>query len=848
MRELPSKESALFKQILKFYEYKQYKKGLKAADQILKKFPEHGETLAMKGLFLNHMDRKEEAHDFVRKGLRFDLKSHICWHVYGLLHRSDKNYGEALKCYNQALKFDKDNMQILQDYSLLQIQMRNYEAFNESRLRLLNLRHNNQRYWIGLAISYHLLENYEIAEKVLKAYVDTLKEKPGPMNFEHSEMLLYHNLIIEESGKFDKALEHLESIENDICDRRSWKEKRAFFLLKLERYQEAKIAYEDLIADNPDCYDYYNGLLLASQINTNELSSEQREKVIEICQEMATKYPKSNLLKLLPIEHTADERFKVEVDKYMQAALRKGVPSLFVNLKKLYADPIKEDTIEKLVEEYLQNLKTCNTFTKSSDAGDEIEEPTAYLWTLYLLAQHYDNKRDTTRALKLIDEAIEHTPTLVELYMTKGRILKHGGDLNNAMKVMDEARELDLQDRFINSKCTKYMLRNNQPEEALKTIGLFTRGDAPDPLTDLIDMQCMWYALEEGECYRRQNNLGKALKRFHQIDKHFADITDDQFDFHTYCLRKVTLRAYLSMLRLEDQLRSHPYYFRAAKNAIEIYLYLKDNPKSANGEESQNYENMTEEEIKAAKKAKSKAKKAALKEAKKASPAKEDQSKKKVQDDDPEGEKFLKVEDPLGEAFKFLQPLQILASKRIETHLLGFEYYIQKKKYLFALRALKRAYNIDKENPELHVNIIRFKFEVSRLEKEENEKREPLRDSTEYQTIFKVVNTVLPTILPDNTSLEVYTEEFLARNKGSMSHLLAGSNALLQINPDNKQEVTNLLMNSIKDEFLSTRTLKNCISVYEQLKNKLDSSKAEEFKNKCKEWFPISTYFKGLDD
>lgn len=94
------------------------------------------------------------------------------------------------------------------------------------------------------------------------------------------------------------------------------------------------------------------------------------------------------------------------------------------------------------------------------------------------------------------------------------------------------------------------------------------------------------------------------------------------------------------------------------------------------------------------------------------------------------------------------------------------------------------------------------------LEKEDNEKREPLRDSTEYQTIFKVVNTELLTILPDNISLEVYTEEFLARNNGSMSHLLAGSNALLQINPENKQEVTNILMNSIKDEFSSTRTLK----------------------------------------
>jgi hypothetical protein len=53
-----------------------------------------------------------------------------------------------------------------------------------------------------------------------------------------------------------------------------------------------------------------------------------------------------------------------------------------------------------------------------------VEPPTAYLWTLYFLAQHYDKQRKTELALKTIDKAIEHTPTLVELYMTKGRILK----------------------------------------------------------------------------------------------------------------------------------------------------------------------------------------------------------------------------------------------------------------------------------------------------------------------------------------------------------------------------------------------------------------------------------------
>ncbi len=80
---LPTKEAALFRQLVKFYETKQYKKAIKAADQILKKSPEHGETLAMKGLTLNYMDRKEEAYELVRRGLKADLKSHVCWHVYG---------------------------------------------------------------------------------------------------------------------------------------------------------------------------------------------------------------------------------------------------------------------------------------------------------------------------------------------------------------------------------------------------------------------------------------------------------------------------------------------------------------------------------------------------------------------------------------------------------------------------------------------------------------------------------------------------------------------------------------------------------------------------------------------
>lgn len=80
---LPTKEATLFRQVVKHYEAKQYKKALRAADTILKKFPEHGETLSMKGLTYSYMDRKVEAYELVRRGVKADLKSHVCWHVYG---------------------------------------------------------------------------------------------------------------------------------------------------------------------------------------------------------------------------------------------------------------------------------------------------------------------------------------------------------------------------------------------------------------------------------------------------------------------------------------------------------------------------------------------------------------------------------------------------------------------------------------------------------------------------------------------------------------------------------------------------------------------------------------------
>uniref|UniRef100_A0A4W5LP26 Uncharacterized protein n=1 Tax=Hucho hucho TaxID=62062 RepID=A0A4W5LP26_9TELE len=66
------------------------------------------------------------------------------------------------------------------------------------------------------------------------------------------------------------------------------------------------------------------------------------------------------------------------------------------------------------------------------------------------------------------------------------------------------------------------------------------------------------------------------------------------------------------------------------------------------------------------------------------------------------------VENPLDEAVKFLTPLKNLVKDRIDTHLLAFEIYFRKEKYLLMLQSVKRALSIDPVHPWLHQCLVRF--------------------------------------------------------------------------------------------------------------------------------------------
>lgn len=371
------------------------------------------------------------------------------------------------------------------------------------------------------------------------------------------------------------------------------------------------------------------------------------------------------------------DAFEEAAEAYLTLMLNKGVPSTFANLKHLYSDSFKKETLADLALEYLES--------QGADASSKDKGEAA---ALYYLAQHYNYhlSRDLTKATEYIDKAIEKDPKSVDFHMTRARIMKHAGNLQKASEMMDQARKLDLKDRYINTKAAKYQLRNNQSDKALKTVGLFTRADTVGgPLADLLDMQCVWYLTEDGESYARQGNIGLALKRFHAVGNIFDVWQEDQFDFHSFSLRKGQIRAYVDMMRWEDHVRDHPFYSRAALDAVEIYLRMADKP-SANGVNGTDAE--AAEDALARKKAAKKAKKeqqrlereAAEKQAKQDPNKAGKEGEVKKQDDDPLGLKLAATNDPLGEAMKFVSHLLQFSPKNIDAQLVGFEVYLRRSK------------------------------------------------------------------------------------------------------------------------------------------------------------------------
>lgn len=734
---------------------------------MLKKNPNHADTQAMKALILHSQGHSQEAFDLAKIALKNNMKSHVCWHVYGLLYKGEKNYEEALKAYKFALRLEPDSQPILRDLAHLQIQMRDYEGYTESRRLMLQQKPGFRQNWTALAIAHHLSGSYEDAENVLTTYEDTMKGTPTRLDMEHWEAVLYKNYIIAESGNLEKALEHLEAVGRKSPDVQGVMEMKADYLLRLDKKEEAEAAYIALLNRNPENTAYFDGYIKSKGLH--EADPSEAKKAYD---EFAAKYPRSDLPRRRPLDFLSGPAFRDAVDVYLQRMLCKGVPSTFANIKQLYGDAEKLHSVQELVEGY-----ATSTPAAVSEAPEKDQKN--FAWSVpYFLAQHYNfaASRNLPKALEYADQCIAIDSSSVDFHATKARTYKYMGAISRANELMTKAQELDLRDRAINTKCAKYKLRNNQNEQALEMASKFTQNKTSGgPLADLLDMQCVWYLTEDAQAYTRQRKLGLALKRYHQVLNIFDVWQDDQFDFHNFSLRKGMIRAYVDMLRWEDHLRDHPYFSRMAVAAVKAYILLADNPDLVhgpliNGANGIAHGKMNEgERKKALKKAKkeqeklekAEAEKKALAKASKPVP-KADQDEPKKEDTDPQGKTLLETKTPLEDATKFLVPLLEFCPDVLDAQKAGFELYIRRRKFLLAAKCLLKIQSIQPENADIHIYAHQLRKVV-----------ESKPDGTD-EKVLNYVKEVAKDILSLEVPVKEWNQNFAKENGAkSIRHLQA---------------------------------------------------------------------------
>ncbi|VDN33452.1 unnamed protein product [Dibothriocephalus latus] len=463
---LPPKESSLFKRIVKYYDQKQYKTGLKFANQILSnpKFAEHGGSVPG-------------------------------WHIYGLIMKSDRKYEEAIRCYIQALKLDPTNLQVLRDLSVLQMHTRDLEGCKETRTKLLTQRPSQRASWVGYAVIQHFLGNLDAAANVVNEF---LKVQTGiePYNYEHSELLLYYVTILVESERFEEALSFMESCTKDIVDHVTYLETHADLLFKLGRAKDAEKDVWDLLDRNPENKLYYE---LLYRIESPEPGDQQIDVSIKykMLQKCLDKYPSARLPKLLFLDLLEGDEFLSKAHEFLQHNLRRGVPTLFVQLKRFYSSPEKVASLENLYLTYRKNLDLHETLGPISGVGP---------------------KSKSEESLDIVSAELEINPTIVDLYVLKAEIYRDAGDVVTASRWMEEAQSLDTADRFINALCTKYMVQAQRLEDAEAMASKFTRGSST-AAAYLSEMQCMWFLIENARALWTMKRFGEALKLCHEIDR-----------------------------------------------------------------------------------------------------------------------------------------------------------------------------------------------------------------------------------------------------------------------------------------------------------------------------------------
>lgn len=271
--------------------------------------------------------------------------------------------------------------------------------------------------------------------------------------------------------------------------------------------------YEKLLEQNSCNYDTYYKILAAKHIKLFDakgkpikLQGSDYETVKNTMAYYQKGFPRVDAPTRIALKWLQGDDFAKSLKTFVTPLLIKGAPSVINDLKEFYTDDNKVQIIESYLLSNIASMETNNTL----EGGEQ--DPTVLLWLYYFAANHYLYLKDNTNALVYINKGIEHTPTLIDLYTLKGKIMQQAGNRTEAAKLFEEARCLDTQDRALNAIAACYQVKAGNIQAGEDTIGIFFKDCGYE--STVHDNQCLWFEQVCGKYLLQQHEYQKSLKEY----------------------------------------------------------------------------------------------------------------------------------------------------------------------------------------------------------------------------------------------------------------------------------------------------------------------------------------------
>ena len=499
----------------------------------------------------------------IKESLKISYKNPKVWHFYALFHKEQKNYAQAVRCYVFANKYESDNINVLKDLSNLLLFLGNFDDFEKYSLQCVSTKSSLGVNWVQYALAEYFLKNYEaslhLIDSVLKSFEDTMKKQ------EVHEVIVFKANILIKLERYEECIDLLEKNLDKWCvDRATFIEKIIFSCVKIHNVVKGVKYCKMALKINPEniyiYLSYFNLKIKDLNLNkyedlfTLEENSPKRKELYDILiKEIEPELNKVKINEKIKLGLLEGDEFKNLFSKYFFKNIKSNLPSFFNNIKFIYQysqQSTKIPIIESLVTSNITSIEKSQSLSdeilKLNVDNTPINIPPTFIWVYYFAAQHYEILGNSEKALEYINKAIKLTPSVVEFFMVKARILKHNLLYEEASLSMGKAKDLDLSDRYLNAKHAKSVLRNCNVDESANIMMEFVK----NPLVEenMLRYQCLWYKIESGIAYLKTGKLLLAHRMFKGILDNFKEMFEDQSDFYNYSLRRYMLSDFYNLI------------------------------------------------------------------------------------------------------------------------------------------------------------------------------------------------------------------------------------------------------------------------------------------------------------